>query len=139
MIDHEHCIDRPHSDIHIGGERKAEMHVGAMFVMLFMIVVAIVRGVSHKLDCVVVINGVTVGMLLVGHMRSLSHSDHQGVIDYEQKCHEEFRVHAIDLSYQWAGTVALCWKPGQTGFATPLSQTNSLESGVCSDLASRMI
>ncbi len=115
------------------------MYVGAVFVMWFMIFVSIVRRVFQKFVCVTVIDRVAVRMLLVGHMSSLSHSDHQGVIDYEQKCHEEFLVHAIDLSCQWGGTVALCWKPGQTGFATPLSQTNSLESGVCSDLASRMI
>lgn len=57
------------------------MHVGAVFVMLLMIVVTIIGRVSHKLVRVIVINGVAVGMLLVGHMRSLSHSDHQGVIE----------------------------------------------------------
>jgi hypothetical protein len=48
-------------------------------------------------------------------MCSLSHSDHQGVIENEQKCHDEFLVHAIDLSCQWVGTVSLWLKPSQTG------------------------
>lgn len=115
MIHHEQCIDRLHSDINVNRKRKAKMHMGAVLVMLIVKLVTIVRRVFHKFVCVVVVNGVSVGMLLVGHMCSLSHSDHQGVIENEQKCHDEFLVHAIDLSCQWVGTVSLWLKPSQTG------------------------
>lgn len=81
MIHHKHCTGWRHSAIHIGREREAQMHVSTVLVMLFVKLVTVVGRVFHKLGCVIVINGVTVGMLLVGHMRSLSHSDHQGVIE----------------------------------------------------------
>ncbi len=83
------------------------MYVGAVFVMWFMIFVSIVRRVFQKFVCVTVIDRVAVRMLLVGQMCSLNHSDHQGVIDYEQKCHQEFLVQAINLSCQWVGNLAL--------------------------------
>jgi hypothetical protein len=40
---------------------------------------------------------VTVGVLVVGNMRSLSHSEHQGVVEKEQKCHDKFYMHLTDF------------------------------------------
>lgn len=103
MIRHQLRADRLRSDIHVGRKRKAKVHMSTVLVMLFVKLVPIVGRVFQRLVCVVVVNSVAVGMLRVGHMRSLSHSYHQGVIENQQKCHEEFLVHAIDLDCQWSG------------------------------------
>jgi len=81
VIHHEHCTNGLHRDINVGRERKAKMNMSAVFVMLFVEVMTVVRRMLHMFVCVVVVNGVSVGMLLVGRMRSLSHSYHQGVIE----------------------------------------------------------
>ncbi len=81
MIHHEHCTDWLRSDIHVGRECEAQMHMSTVLVMLFVEIVTVVGRVFHKLVCVVVVNGVTVWMFIIRHMRSLGHSDHQGVIE----------------------------------------------------------
>ena len=61
--------------------------------------VTVVWRVFRKFVCVVVIHCMAVGMFAVGHMCSLRHSEHQGVIENEQKCYDEFLVHVIDPNY----------------------------------------
>ena len=103
----ELCAKERNNKINGGRQGEAQVHMGTVIVMLFVELVPVVWRMIHKLVCVVVINGVSVGVLLVGHMRSLCHSDHQGVIENKQKSYDEFLVHAIDLSCQLVETVAV--------------------------------
>ena len=55
----------------------------AVLVMLFVGLMTIVNRVPGRNCLVVIVHDVTVGVLVVGNMRSLSHSEHQGVVEKE--------------------------------------------------------